>query len=208
MWGNPAAGRPARQCSPQTFSLEEVSDAICTFRDRRFDDARFIGRRFGPRRRVEERPQVGEFVGAFQVVKAAGAPDDGVKDGDQLCYRCKLGNRPAVMVFARNSDASLVKFVNQLDAVVAKNEDKKMASFVSLLGDKPDDLKSEAKDLAAKSKADHVAVVVPVDSKNGPEDYNISPQADITVLVYRGGKVAANHAYPPDSWTTKRSNRS
>ncbi len=139
-------------------------------------------------------PQVGEFVGAFQVVKAAGAPDDGVKDGDQLCYRCKLGNRPAVMVFARNSDASLVKFVNLLDAVVAKNEDKKMASFVSLLGDKPDDLKSEAKDLAAKSKADHVAVVVPVDSKNGPEEYNISPQADITVLVYRGGKVAANHA--------------
>ena len=29
---------------------------------------------------------VGEFVGAFDVVKCAG-PDDGVKIGRQLCYR-------------------------------------------------------------------------------------------------------------------------
>jgi len=70
-------------------------------------------------------PQVGDLVGAFQVVKAAGAPNDGVSDGEQLCYRCKLGNRPAVMVFARKPDASLAKFIEQLDAVVAKNEEKK-----------------------------------------------------------------------------------
>jgi hypothetical protein len=138
-------------------------------------------------------PQAGDLLGAFQVVKAAGAPNDGVKEGDELCYRCKLGNRPAVMVFARKSDASLANLVKQLDSVVAKNEEKKMASFVSLLGDKPDDLKAEAKDLIEKSKAEHVAVVVPVDSKNGPDDYKINPDADVTVLIYRQGKVAVNH---------------
>ena len=31
--------------------------------------------------------QVGDFVGAFDVVKCAGAEDDGVKEGRQLCYR-------------------------------------------------------------------------------------------------------------------------
>lgn len=31
--------------------------------------------------------QVGDSVGAFQVVKCGGAPNDGVKEGQQLCYR-------------------------------------------------------------------------------------------------------------------------
>ncbi len=31
--------------------------------------------------------QAGDFVGAFDVVKCAGAEDDGVKEGRQLCYR-------------------------------------------------------------------------------------------------------------------------
>lgn len=31
--------------------------------------------------------QEGDFVGAFDVVKCAGADDDGVKEGRQLCYR-------------------------------------------------------------------------------------------------------------------------
>jgi hypothetical protein len=30
---------------------------------------------------------VGKSVPAFQVVKCGGAPDDGVKEGQQLCYR-------------------------------------------------------------------------------------------------------------------------
>ncbi|HJT34041.1 MAG TPA: hypothetical protein VJ783_18490, partial [Pirellulales bacterium] len=32
-------------------------------------------------------PQVGDSVEAFQVVKCAGAEDDGVRVGQQLCYR-------------------------------------------------------------------------------------------------------------------------
>ena len=31
--------------------------------------------------------QPGQSVGAFQVVKCGGAPDDGVKVGAELCYR-------------------------------------------------------------------------------------------------------------------------
>jgi hypothetical protein len=31
--------------------------------------------------------QPGQHVAAFQVVKCGGAPDDGVKTGQQLCYR-------------------------------------------------------------------------------------------------------------------------
>ena len=31
--------------------------------------------------------QVGDSVGFFEVVKCGGAADDGVADGDKLCYR-------------------------------------------------------------------------------------------------------------------------
>ena len=40
----------------------------------------------------------------------------------------------------------------------------------------------------------NIAVVVPNDFANGPDDYKISPDAEVTVLIYKGGKVAANHA--------------
>ena len=140
-------------------------------------------------------PQAGEKLGAFQVVKAAGNPNDGVEDGKQLCYRCKLGNRPVVMVFSRNPDQNLAKLVKELDAVVAKNSEKQMASFVNLLGSDAEALKTSAKAFMDKANVQNVAIVVPADQPNGPTDYKIDPQADVTVLIYKDGTVTVNHAY-------------
>jgi Cu/Ag efflux protein CusF len=139
-------------------------------------------------------PQVGDLVGAFTVVKAAGAADDGVAVGDELCYRCRMGSRPMVMVFAHTPDAKLASLVKQLDKVVADNKEKKMGSFVSLLGDKPDELKTAAKTFVEKNKIENIAFVVPEENKTGPSDYKLDERADVTVLIYREGKVAANHA--------------
>jgi len=139
-------------------------------------------------------PQVGDEVGAFDVVKVAGATDDGVKVGDELCYRCKLGARPTVMVFARKADAALAKLVKELDTVVAHNKDKKFSSFVTLLGADADKLKADGEKVVSDSKAENVAVVVAKDHNDGPADYKIDPKAEVTVLIYREGKVEANHA--------------
>src|SRR4029079_9757927 len=79
-------------------------------------------------------PQKGEELGAYELVKVAGNPHDGVKIGEELCYRCKMGNRPMVMVFARKADKNLAQLVKELDKVVAKNEDQKLGAFVALLG--------------------------------------------------------------------------
>lgn len=147
--------------------------------------------------------QVGEELPAYYVVKAAGAPNDGVEEGSDLCYRCKLGNRPVVMVFARKNDEKLATLVKELDKVVAKNSDKKMASFVNLLGKDKEALNSEAKKLIEKSKAENVAVVVPVDNEKGPEAYKINPDADVTVLIYKNGTVEANHALPAGKLSEK-----
>lgn len=141
-------------------------------------------------------PQVGEAVGAFTVEKCAGNDSDGVSAGDKLCYRCMLGKRPVVAIFARTPDSKLAQLVQEIDGVVAHNEDKKLASFVNLLGEDPEQLKSHAKKLVSESKASKVAVVVPVDHEQGPKNYKLNPDADVTVLVYNNGKVEANYALP------------
>jgi hypothetical protein len=149
---------------------------------------------------VRSGPQPGETLGAFEVTKVAGAPDDGVKVGQDLCYRCKMGNRPMVMVFSRRADR-LGRFVKKLDGVVAKNKDEyNMGSFVTVLGDKPDELAKESKDIVTDTKVKNVAFVVSKES-NGPDNYKLNPAAETTVLIYVKGKVVANHSLPPGGLT-------
>ena len=147
--------------------------------------------------------QKGDAINAFDVVKCAGSTEDGVDLGDKLCYRCKYGNRPMVMVFSRKADANLASLVKKLDAAVAKNADDKLAAFVNLLGDNEEALESHAKDLGKKASAPNVPIVVPVEYENGPADYGISPDAEVTVILAVKGKVVANRAYGSGQFSKK-----
>jgi hypothetical protein len=138
--------------------------------------------------------QPGDLVGAFDVEKCGGAVNDGKEVGDNFCYRCMLGNKPVVMVFARKADSSLATLVKELDKTVSKNADQKLSSFVNLLGENPSQLKATAKEFAAKNQIENVALVVPQDNQNGPPEFKINPAAEVTVTIYRNGKVAASHA--------------
>jgi hypothetical protein len=139
--------------------------------------------------------QPGQAIGAFDVLKCAGATDDGVKVGAQLCYRCKYGARPMVMVFSRSSAEPVVKLAKELDAAVAKNSDKQLKAFVNLLGNDREQAEATAKQIGEQNKLANVPVVVPVEFENGPDDYGINPKAEVTVLVAKGGKVTASHAF-------------
>ena len=48
------------------------------------------------------------------MTKGAGAEQDGVKEGKNLCYRCRNGARPQVMVFTRSTDPAVVDLVKDL----------------------------------------------------------------------------------------------
>ncbi len=138
--------------------------------------------------------QPGDLVGAFNVEKCGGAVNDGREVGANFCYRCMLGNKPVVMIFARKVDSNLAALAKELDQHVAKNSDQKLSSFINLLGNDSDELKSEAKKFAAENQLENVALVVPDDNANGPEEFRINPEAEVTVTIYRNGKVAASHA--------------
>lgn len=138
--------------------------------------------------------QAGAFIDAFYVTKVAGAADDGVEVGKNLCYRCKNGGRPQVMVFTRSSDPKVVKLVQGLDAAIAKNSGKQLRAFVNYMGEDKSAAKADAEKLAATSKAKNVPFVLPNELENGPDNYGINPKVEVTVIMAEGGKVLANHS--------------
>jgi hypothetical protein len=148
--------------------------------------------------------QPGDSVGPFTVQKVAGNPNDNVAVGDNLCYRCMLGSKPVVMVFSRKPDKALADLIKELDGKLPQHADKKLSSFVNIIGLKDTDaLKAAAKKFGDENKSEHVAIVVPEESENGPKDFGISPEAEVTVIIYRDSTVAANHAFGPGKLDAK-----
>jgi len=139
----------------------------------------------------------GDPIGAFYVTKVAGAEDDGVSQGKDLCYRCRYGQRPMVMVFTRSTDGKVGKLVKKLDAAVADHSDHQLKSFVTLIGDSPESLTEKAKAMAQKSSPNNVPIVVASDAQSGPRSYKLS-DAEVTVVVASDSQVVARHEFAAD----------
>lgn len=139
--------------------------------------------------------QVGKSIGPFYVTKTAGAKEDGVKVGANLCYRCKNGSRPQVMVFTRSAGEKVAELVQNLDAQLKKNSSKQLRAFVNVMGEERVDAEAAAKTLAQNSKASNVPFVIPNEVENGPDNYGLNSDAEITIIMADGGRVKANVAY-------------
>jgi hypothetical protein len=105
------------------------------------------------------------------------------------------------MIFARKSDAALASLVKQLDEAIAEHQDDKLKAFVNLLGDDRDKLEADAEKLVEKQKLKSIPVVVPVENEEGPANYGLNSDAELTVLFYRGMEVKANRAYGDGEFT-------
>ncbi len=139
-------------------------------------------------------PQDGDKIGAFYVTKVAGAEEDGVAEGKNLCYRCKNGQRPQVIVFTRSANKKVQELVKKLDEAVADNESSQLRVFVNLLGEDKEDLSDTCKKLASQSKAKNVPFVVPNEFENGPDNYGINAKADVTITLASESSVKASYA--------------
>ena len=99
-----------------------------------------------------------------------------------------------VAIFTRSITDDLTSLVKQIDDQVAKNEDKKMASFVILLSNDPDADEAKLKTLAEKAGIKHVPLTV-FDGVAGPPNYKIAEDAEVTVLHWLERKTVVNHAF-------------
>lgn len=99
-----------------------------------------------------------------------------------------------VAIFTRSITDDLTSLVKQIDEQVAKNEDKKMASFVILLSNDADGDEAKLKALAEKAGIKHVPLTI-FDGVAGPPNYKIAEDAEVTVLHWLGRKTVVNHAF-------------
>lgn len=96
------------------------------------------------------------------------------------------------MIFAREVSDNLTSLVKKIDAATASNKGAKMGSFVVFLSD-DEALEAKLKTLAQKEGIKDC--VLTIDNPAGPKGYNIAKDADVTVVLYKQKKVAANHAF-------------
>jgi hypothetical protein len=138
---------------------------------------------------VKSGPQVGDNVpGPFHPLNINGS-----KAGEKNCLFCSNGNNPVAMVFARDvSEPTVTMLIKKIDACTARNADAKMGSFVVFCND--DKSLEESLKKVAK-EADLKQTVLAIDNPAGPEKYNVSKDADVTVVLYTDRVVKANYAF-------------
>jgi hypothetical protein len=97
-----------------------------------------------------------------------------------------------VCVFARKTSEPLASLVKQIDKKIG--ETPKLKSFVVILTRDGDKAAGDLKKLAASAGIKHVPLTLHQDPAEIPA-YELSKQADVTVLMWSGHTVKVNHAY-------------
>jgi hypothetical protein len=86
----------------------------------------------------------------------------------------------------------LASLVKQIDTKIGENG--KLKSFVVIVPKKDENPADDLKKLANDASIKHVPLTIG-ESPDGPPDYELAKNADITVLMWTGGTVKVNRAY-------------
>lgn len=137
---------------------------------------------------LQSGPQVGQAVpGPFHPLNVTGE-----HAGEKHCLYCSNGQNPVAMIFAREVSEPLTRLIKKIDAATTKNKGCNMGSFVVFLND-DENLQKQLKEMAQRENLQ--ACVLSIDNPAGPRGYNVSRDADVTVILYRDRKVKANYAF-------------
>jgi hypothetical protein len=117
---------------------------------------------------------------------------NGPTPNEKQCLVCRNGDNPVAMIFAREPNENLVMLIKKLDAETVKNSEKKMGSFCVFCNDS-EGLSTKLADLAKNESLKKFTLAI--DNPTGPAPYNISKDADITVVLYTKSKVVANYTF-------------
>jgi hypothetical protein len=97
-----------------------------------------------------------------------------------------------VCVFARKTSEPLTSLVKQIDKKIGENASLK--SFVVIMAKDGDATKEALKKLAKEADVKEVPLTM-TGEKDGPPDYEISSDSDVTVLMWNQGTVKFNHGF-------------
>jgi hypothetical protein len=140
-----------------------------------------------PSAKLESGPKTGSDVLPFHVVDVTGK-----YKVTEVCYRCKLGDEPVVAVFAREINEKVEKAAKQLSADMTKN--KELKAFFVLVTDDQEKAEKQLKEIAKKHEIKALPLTVFKGAK-GPDGYNISEKAGVTLVAWKEGTVKMTKAY-------------
>lgn len=154
--------------------------------------------------RIAGRLRSGDSIGAFRVTKVGGAIDDGVEAGEDLCYRCRYGSRPMVLIFARKSGPGLKRLAERVDAAIDANQDAHLRGLLTFFGDEPAKLTDAATEFVSECPVRMLPVTVAEEATTGPVDYRIDVNAPLTVIIASDSQVVetavfSDEAIDPDA---------
>lgn len=97
-----------------------------------------------------------------------------------------------VCVFARKTAEPFTSLVKKIDEKLG--DDPKLRAFVVVLSDQGEKTAAELKGLAAKAAIKHVPLTIHQDPAGLP-DYELSRDADVTVVMWNHHRVKFSHAF-------------
>jgi hypothetical protein len=116
----------------------------------------------------------------------------GENAGEKHCLYCANGANPVAMIFAREVTPALAGLIKKIDQATVKNAGVEMGSFVVVCSSEAG-LDKKLRALAEKEKLQKC--ILSIEEPAGPEDYKVSKDAEVTVVLYRKRTVKANHAF-------------
>ena len=111
-----------------------------------------------------------------------------------VCYVCRNGQRTVVMILLRRIDAELKPLLKKIDRLVDRNRAAGLRSFGVLISDQSTKATSAVQTFAFNNK---ISIPLAVAGKNAAAtgNQNLSPDAAITVVLYRKRKVVQTWSY-------------
>jgi hypothetical protein len=118
----------------------------------------------------------------------------GPNRGQETCFICETENRPAVVVFARNTSDSLGKLARKLDKALADHKATELRSWITFIGKDHDTFDRPLLDWTRQ----HSLRSIPVGTfkeDDGPPTYRVAREADVTVVLFVKKKVQASFGF-------------
>lgn len=135
--------------------------------------------------------QPGDKAGAFNVQDVTGP-----RKGKSLCYACAFGRQAVVNIQAREMSPALIGMIKELDAIVdspASIKGDSKHAFVVYITDDPEFAAKELSEIAQRHKIKNIPLTI-FDELTGPVGYKLTPDAEVTIMMWRDTVVAVNHA--------------
>lgn len=99
-----------------------------------------------------------------------------------------------IFAFAKSADDNLASLAKAIDKAVADNADKKLAAVINFTGESTDENLEKIAEFAEKNGIKNTALVLTGDAKK----FSVSDDAEVTVMHYKGKKVAFNFSAKKD----------